>query len=370
MEKVTNVSITRNTETSEAEIKGQVTAEALSAAFDEALKDVQKTAKIDGFRPGHAPLERIVAMYGEVVILERAAEHAIQDVLPEVLAKENLLVIAAPRVMSDTPVKGSPLSFTASAPLAPEVTLPDYQAIAEKARTDKEEVSVTDDEHKEALMHLRREKARIDKMEAGGDAQKAAEEAKALADADVPELDDMFVQSLGYPTIEEFSAALRENIKNEKEIRAREKVRGVILEELVQKSKISYPSLLKNYELDDMEERLKEDLTRMNMTLEQYLAQVKKTHDELRSSWNEAADKRAKVRLILNEIARKEQIEPGQEELSHEIEHAQEHYKDADAETLHAHIAHAMRNEMTLRFLEGNTEPVGHTAHDHEEDQH
>jgi hypothetical protein len=24
-----------------------------------------------------------------------------------------------------------------------------------------------------------------------------------------------------------------------------------------------------------------------------------------------------------------------------------------------------MRNEMTLRFLEGNTEKVGHTAHDH-----
>lgn len=370
MEKVTNVKITKSEATCEAEIKGEITAAALDEAFNAALKDVQKTAKVDGFRPGHAPLERILSIYGEPMILERAAERAIQDALPEILAKENLLVIAAPRVMSEKPQKGASLPFTAHAPLSPTVTLPDYKAIAEKSRSKKEEAVVSDDEHAEALMHLRREKVRIDKIESGIDPQKAGEEAKALADADVPELDEMFVQTLGYPSLDEFAAALHENIKNEKDIRAREKVRTEILDELIKNAQISYPALLKNYELDDMQARLEEDLSRMSMTLDQYLAQIKKTREELRASWDESADKRAKVRLILNEIARAEKIEPGHEELAHEIEHAKEHYKDIDLDTMRTHIAHAMRNEMTLRFLEGNTEKVGHTAASHSEHEH
>ncbi len=368
MSNVQNVKVTRNESACEAEVKGEITAEALDRAYDEVLKDLQKTAKVDGFRPGHAPLDRVIAIYGEAALIERAAEHAIQSVLPEILAKENLLVIASPRVVTEKPVKGSSLPFTAHAPLAPTVTLPDFKKIAERHRAAKEDTTVTDTEHAEALMHLKREKMRIDKIEQGIDPQKAAEEVKALTEADVPELDDMFVQTLGYADIAAFSAALRENIKNEKEIRAREKVRAAILDELVKDSKISYPALLKSYELDDMQARLEEDISRMNMTLDQYLAQIKKTHEELRASWGEAADKRAKVRLILNEIARAEHTEPDPAEIAHELEHAKEHYKDMDPNTLRMHIAHAMRNEMVLRFLEGNTEKVGHTAESHGHD--
>jgi hypothetical protein len=71
--------------------------------------------------------------------------------------------------------------------------------------------------------------------------------------------------------------------------------------------------------------------------------------------------------LILAEIARKENINPAADELEHELDHAKQHYPKADPETLRTHIAHAMRNEMTLRFLEGNAAPVGHTAEDHSE---
>ena len=98
---------------------------------------------------------------------------------------------------------------------------------------------------------------------------------------------------------------------------------------------------------------------------EQYLKEIGKTRDELRATWNDAADKRAKVRLILAEIARKEAIDADEKALSHEIEHAREHYPQADPDALRSHIAHAMRNEAVLRFLEGNTEEVGHTSHDH-----
>ena len=350
---LTNVKATRDDKTWEMELKAEIPAEVLEKYRAEALKEIQKTAKLDGFRPGKAPIERIIEVYGETAVMRDAAEHAIQHTLPEALAEQQFLIIEAPKVTTDTPVAGKPLTFTARAPLAPEVKLPDYKKIASKQPLPAEkDLTVTDDEHKEALTHLQRERARIDRLEKGLEPQKAAEEAKALKAEELPALDDEFVQSLGYENAAKFTEALRTNMKTEKEMQAREKRRTGILDELVKNSKISYPARLREFELDDMEARMSDDLARMGSNMEAYLSQTKKTHADIRKGWEEAADKRAKIRLILTEIARAEKIEPDEEALKHEIEHAKEHYPQADAETLRVHIAHAMRNDAVLKFLE------------------
>ncbi len=364
--KLTNIKISRDDAAWEVEVKAEIPAEVLSHYRALALKGIQKTAKLDGFRQGKAPEDRIVQVYGEAAILREAAQEAIQHELPELLASEKYLIIEPPRVTTNPPEAGKPLLFTARAALAPSVELPDYKKIAKKHVDAKEAVSVSDEEHSQALVHLRRERSRIDKMETGTDAQKAAEESRAADVKDLPELDDAFVQSLGYENAEKFSAALRANILTEKEMQAKERTRALILDELVRDSKISYAAALREYELDDMEARLKDDLSRVGQTLEAYLAQTKKTIEQIRTEWKDAADKRAKVRLILTEIARKEGIEPDEKALEHELGHAKQHYPQADPVALRAHIAHAMRNDATLRMLEGDTTPPPeHLHHEH-----
>ncbi|HVU75740.1 MAG TPA: trigger factor, partial [Candidatus Paceibacterota bacterium] len=299
----TNVQTSRDEKAWEIEIKAEIPAESFAMYRTAALKEIAATAKLDGFRPGKAPEDAVLRVYGEDAILRHAAEHAIEHELPELLAKEQISIVEAPRVTTSTPENGKPLTFTARAALAPQIELPDYKKISEKNRA-LEEVSVSDAEHTEALAHLRRERLRIDKIEAGTEPQKAAEEAKAMAEADLPVLDDVFVQSLGYADTAAFSDALRQNIHNEKQLRAMEKRRATILDELVKGSTIKYPASLLEYELDDMEARVKDDLARIGQTWETYLAETKKTTQELRDSWKEAADRRAKVRLILGEVAR------------------------------------------------------------------
>lgn len=347
-----NVKISRDESAWEVEIRAEISAEAMQTYRTEALNNIQRTAKLDGFRPGKAPIERIVQIYGEATILHRAAESAIQRELPELLAAEKLLIVEAPKVTIKTPEISKPLSFTARAPLAPEITLPDYKKIAASINAKKEEVSVTDEEHKEALVHLRREKARINKIEAGLSPQKAHEESRALDTEELPALDDAFVQSLGYESSERFSEAVRTNIKTEKEMQARERRRAAILDDLVKESTIKYPSMLRGFELDDMEARIKHDLEGMGTNFDTYLAQAKKTREQLRAEWYDAADKRAKVRLILSEIARKENIEADKDRLEKETNRARERAPAADPIALRAHIAHALRNEATIEFLE------------------
>ncbi|MBI5004428.1 hypothetical protein HZC00_05045 [Candidatus Kaiserbacteria bacterium] len=365
MGNTTNVKIIRDEKAWEVEVKAEISAEALDSYRTKALAEVQKGAKMDGFRPGKAPIEAVLKLYGEDTIMRRAAEMAIQHELPEILVAQQVLVIEAPHVTTDTPVAGKALPFTAKAPMAPRVELGDYKATAQKHREITDDLSVTDKEHEEAMTHIRRERARIDKIEAGIEPQAAAEESRKMEPKDLPEIDDTFAQTIGYADAAAFSEALRGNIKHEKELKAGEKRRSLILEELVKGSKVSYPARLREYELDDMEARIKDDLARTGTSYEAYLAEIKKTREELRDTWKDAADTRTKVRLILAEIARVEHIEPSIEALDHELQHAREHYKDADPNILRTHIAHAMRNEATLRFLEGNQEKVGHTEADH-----
>ncbi len=361
----TNVEVKRDEKLWEVEVKADITPESLDKYRAEALAEVQKTAKLDGFRPGKVPQDKIVQIYGEDAIMRLAAERAIQSELPLILAKEQMLIIESPKVTTDSPVLGRALPFTARAAMAPKVEVADYTSIAKSHVDKKETVSVTDKEQADAMIHLRRERARIDKIESGIDTQKAAEESRAMKEDELPSLDDAFAQSIGYENAEGFFTALRANMLTEKETQTMQKRRGAILDDLAKHSKISYPLVLREYEINDIEARFAEDLARSGATMERYLADTKKTRDEVRKGWEEGADTRVKVRLLLAEIARIEKIEPPADVVDHELEHAIEHYPKADREALRANVIHALRNEQTLRFLEGNPEPVGHTGHNH-----
>ena len=349
--------VTRDTENWEVEVKAEIPAEAFVRYRASALKEMQKSAKLGGFRPGRAPESEIIRVYGESAISRQAVEHAIQHELPIILAKENLPVVETPRVTIETPVEGRPVSFTARAALAPEIHLPDYKKIAKNYAGKIEEAKVSDEEHGKALTHLRRERARIEKVEAGLEPVKASEESRAMEEKDLPALDDAFTQSLGYENTAHFEGKIRENMKAEKERQIVDKKRQAILEELVKESKISYPAILREYELDEVEARMSAEggsASGGKDGFEAYLKQIGKTSEQMRKEWKEPADKRAKIRLILSEIARKENIEPDEKALAQEIERARKHYKDANPEALRAHIAHAMRNEAVLQFLEAS----------------
>lgn len=352
----TKAKISRDTKRWEIEVNGEIAPEALAEHRKHVLAHMVKDAHLPGFRPGKAPESAVIKAVGEGEILRRTIEHSVQHELPEILAKENAPIVEAPRVtVTSAPANWpaeKPVVFTARAGLAPEIKLPDYKKIAAKTNADKKEVEVTDEEHQQTLTHLKRERARITKVELGVTPQEAHAEAQKMEEKDLPALDDEFVKSLGYENLEKFSESVRTNIKNEKGLREIERRRAALLDELVAESKISYPALLKEYELDDMEARLRQDLQNMGLTWEQYLAEMKKTAEEIRTGWDEAADKRAKVRLVLSRIAQEEKIDADPERLEREIKHAKQHYPQADDAGLRAHIQHALRNEAVIAFLE------------------
>ena len=112
------------------------------------------------------------------------------------------------------------------------------------------------------------------------------------------------------------------------------------------------PQILIDSEIEQMFAQMNEDLTRANLQMDDYLGHIKKTKDELKAEWTPAAEKRAQLQLILNEIAKKEETKPDQAALDAQVDQLLEQYKDADQARVRIYVASVMTNEAVMQMLE------------------
>ena len=347
----TNVLIGKNNEASEIEIKAEIPVDKITTYRERAIKELRTQVQIDGFRTGKVPEDILIKHIGEAKILEKTANIALTEELPLLLATEKILAISAPSVNITKLAPNNPIAFTAKVTVMPEVTLPDYKTIASEKNLKKELVTVSDEEVEETMVHLRRERAKIEKIESGMEPQKAGEEAQKMDTLSLPGIDDVFVQSLGYKNADNFKVKLKENIKTEKEMHENEKTRIATMEAIIEKATIPTPTLLVSHELDKMEAQMDADLARSGSNLEQYLKQVDKKREDVRKDWNEAATKRAKMQLALAEIAKKENIVADKKVVDSYVEHAKKHHPDANEMNIRSYYEQSVRNEAVLNWL-------------------
>lgn len=130
------------------EIEIKVEGKEWEEALDKAFKEANKKAKIDGFRPGHAPKEVFIKKYGEQALYMDAAE-AVVDGAYEKMLKENEKdledLVARPDVQVKD-INGEGVTFNFVLTMRPEVKLGDYKKInvkREKAKVTAEEIEDT-----------------------------------------------------------------------------------------------------------------------------------------------------------------------------------------------------------------------------------
>jgi trigger factor len=119
-------------------IKVALTADLVEKAFEDAYRNVQKKAKLQGFRPGKAPLNVIKKLYGDSVRGE-VGEKLINKHLFDVLKEKKINPIAAPVVENmDMPTTGKDFNFSAVVDVMPEIKVKNWKGLDLKA--DKYEV--------------------------------------------------------------------------------------------------------------------------------------------------------------------------------------------------------------------------------------
>ena len=115
---------------------------------------------------------------------------------------------------------------------------------------------------------------------------------------------------------------------------------------------MTLPAILIDSEINQMFAQMQEDLDKSELKMEDYLKHIKKTKDELKTEWTPAAQKRAKLQLVLNEIAKKEEIVPDAELVKKQTAELLERFKDADETRVKLYVASVLLNDTVLKSLE------------------
>jgi trigger factor len=178
----------------------------------------------------------------------------------------------------------------------------------------------------------------------------------------LPELNDAFAAKASeeqYQTLEDLSKAISDNILENKKRHVNDELRDKVVSAVIEQAQITIHPLLVEEELEEMEHRLTHMLDEQRMSMDQYLMMIRKNREEYRADLRPDAEQRVKRMLVLDEVARQENIAVGADE----IEQIFRAYAQAGEELPHTEdqvrgLAISFRQEKTLlRLIALTTDP-------------
>ena len=112
----------------ERRMQVQVPAERVSKEIATRLKELSRTARLKGFRPGKAPLTVIRQQFGQQVHREVIGE-LLQSSFSEAVTQKQLAPAGSPRIEPQSVAEGQDLTYVATFEVLPEVTLRPFDSV-------------------------------------------------------------------------------------------------------------------------------------------------------------------------------------------------------------------------------------------------
>lgn len=360
---------------SRAVLEIELPPEAVSQGMDRALAQLNQRVEIRGFRRGKAPKTLLERYVGKDAIYEEAVKLLVPDAYSQAIRDSGMHPIAQPEIEVQTLEEGKPLRFVATVDLVPDVALGEHKTI----RVERTPATVTDADIDAAIEDLRVRHAQLESLgdqpatsgdyvlvrvvESSGAADRFAPGKEYLVEigggtypaefetgllqavagrrgtatlaggatltydvVDVkrrrlPDLTDEFARTAaGVETVARLRDALRERAQREAQERAQQEDEQKAVDALLQGATIELPASLVDHEVEHLIADLSESLGRRGLTMERYLQVQEKTEDQLRTELRPPAEKRLRTQLALDELARREGLQPSQEEMDREVE--------------------------------------------------
>jgi trigger factor len=139
----------------------------------------------------------------------------------------------------------------------------------------------------------------------------------------LPDLDDELAKQLSggkQETVEAYRTAVREELEESAKALSQMAREQAVVKALVEASKVDVPDTLVERELASHLDSLERSLSRQGLRLDRYLEYLGKTPDMWIAEERPEAEARLKVDLVLDEFAKRNQIEPSDEEVDRFIE--------------------------------------------------
>jgi trigger factor len=351
----------------------------LKPSLDKAYREVGQQVRIPGFRPGRVPPPVIDRRVGRDVVLSQAVNDAIPDLYAKAVADGDIYALGQPEVQITSLDDGKELTFTVEVDIRPKFELPDlaslsvtvdntlvtpdevaeylgslqerfaslksvqravqaddYVSIDLSATVDGEQV---EDAQASGLSYQVGSESLLDGLDTALAGMAAGESATFLTELaggeyagreadvtvtvhsvkvkEVPGLDDEFAQLASeFDTLGELRADTRAQLERRKSMNQVIQARDRALDALLEKIDIPLPESVVEDEAKQSRESVLQQLQRAGATLDGYLEMLDQTQEQFDADVAERARRSVKVNLVLDQLARQEEIGVDQAELS------------------------------------------------------
>jgi trigger factor len=362
----------------------EVEPEKVAEAIDDVYKEYRDGMSVPGFRKGKTPRKILERVVSPEKIKERAIELLISPAYFDAIKQEDVHPYADPSIDIVEYEPGKPFIFKADIPLPPQVELGEYKGIEVERRkvevTDEDvdnqvkylqesratsekvedrgiengDIVVADISSKleggekegpkrsmvqvgsnipgfdEAINGLKAGEMKtfsikypddfVEKENAG----KMVEfefTVESIRKRNIPELNEDFLKSVGnFETVEALREDIKKHLVDSAEQAADREVEHKIIDEIVNRSKVSFPDVMVDHEIHHDLHDLHDRLAKQGHTVESYLRQIGKTEEDLIAELRTEAEQRLKIGLVLGDVAEAEKIEVTDADIDAEID--------------------------------------------------
>ena len=354
-----------------AKLTVEVSAEDFKAAIKKAFNKNKNRFAIPGFRKGKAPQAMIEKMYGEGVFYEDAADEAINASYAEAMKESGLDIVSRPEVTIEKIGKDEPFVYSALVAVKPEVTLGQYKGV----EVEKADASVSAEDVEAELKKVQEQNARLLTFE-GGKAEdypltigshsfidtfeeqligkKIGEECevnvtfpteyhaadlagkpatfkvtvKEIKVKELPELNDEFASEVSeFDTLDEYKKDVEKKLAEKKEIEANSKNEDAVVAKVVENATMEIPDKMIDAQAENMVQDMARRMQSQGLSLDMYLKYTGMTVEQMKEQARPDAEKRIRTRLVLEAVAKAENIQISDEKVDEEVAKMAEAYK-------------------------------------------
>ena len=163
---------------------------------------------------------------------------------------------------------------------------------------------------------------------------------------ELPELDDEFAQDVSeFDTLAEYKEDLKKQLVEKKEVEAKKTKEDEAIQKIIDKSKMDIPEAMIETQCESMVEEFAQRIAQSGLSMEQYLQFSGMTVDQLKEQVRPEATTRIQSSLVLEQIAKEENIEISDEEVDEEVEKMAAAY-GMEADKLKEYMGEAEKKSM------------------------
>lgn len=163
---------------------------------------------------------------------------------------------------------------------------------------------------------------------------------------ELPEIDDEFAAEVSeFDTLEEYKADIKAKIKEQKEKEGKSKQEDQAVEQAIANASMEIPDAMIDTQARQMLDDFAQRMRQQGLTIEQYYQFTGSTEEKMMEELKPQAVKRIETRLVLEAIAKAENIEISDEKLDEEIAKMAEAYQ-MEADKLKEYMGDAEKKQM------------------------